>query len=110
MHRYTHECSNCTFKGSWGKYDVWLCLNDGMSNLDTFIVRYGPGGDYVSWTRGSLSEILSGIVTFQRTEKGKLNDTVWAVLEVIFKDHSSCRKARESKGKPLCKGDHHGHV
>lgn len=41
--RYTHDCDECVFLGTEGKYDLYFCGSN-----PTVIARYGTEGDYLS--------------------------------------------------------------
>ena len=41
--RYQHDCDECIFLGTHGKYDLYFCPAN-----PTVIARYGTEGDYLS--------------------------------------------------------------
>jgi len=45
--RYGNDCSECTFLGQCGEYDLYFCTQSGVG-IPTVIARFGEGGDYLS--------------------------------------------------------------
>ena len=57
---YTHDCSRCTFLGTFEDYDLYYCPQGGLT---TVIARFGNKG----------AEYMSGLPVINKHIGGKLN-------------------------------------
>jgi hypothetical protein len=78
--RYAHDCPNCTFMGSCGDYDIWVCSNKVLT-VDSMIARKGSdGADYFSVPRSVFARMVADSI-----EQAKaLPEWVAAILRVIL--------------------------
>ena len=83
--RYLHDCTMCVFLGSHGRYDVWICRNEGRPDLDSLIARRsGDGSDFCSLVRVAFVKVvidhLNGCAIGRYGKTTKLPEWMIAVL------------------------------
>ena len=86
--QHRHDCENCAYKGSIGKFDVYVCPKAGY---DSLIARYGEDADYASMPRRAFADMVAehikGNVGDARgglIENPKLPHWAMVILRVLF--------------------------
>jgi hypothetical protein len=86
--QHPHDCKKCEYKGSIGKFDVYVCPKPDGRQYDSMIARYGKNGEYASFPRSVFAQAVSDHILGNVVEDGKRNENIkipdWMVAIIVM--------------------------